>query len=33
LSRVNLTFYHVAETLWWGSGSATCYGWMWKVSM
>jgi len=33
LSCVNLTLYHVAETMWCDSDSATCHYWMWKVSM
>jgi len=28
LPRVNLTVCHVAETVWCGSGSATCHYWM-----
>jgi len=33
LPRVNMTLCHVVETVWCSSDNATCYYWMWKVSM
>jgi len=32
LSRFKLMLYHMAKTVWYGSGSVMCHYWMWKFS-